>query len=568
MKSRSISDENIKIDVRSLFDFSNVVNQDVTIDFIINSLLLTIMGKLTCNKAIVFLKDEKNNFYIKNAKGFILKNENKIFKLSRKYVRLSYLSNFKNNKDKFIVFLRKNRIQLFLPLLNREKILGYVALSKFNNKKLSDIETNYLKSIVNITASALQQKFDREELRRLNRDLDHKIHQMNTLFDLSKEFAATLQREKLIRLLTLSLMGQLGISKFAIFIKENGVMRPIITRAMDNIDCEFLDNICYIRKPILVSEVKKIAVRKVFKQNKVKAIVPMVSHDEVKGLLLLGEKLSGNLYSQADLEFLYSLSNIAIISLENTRLFIEAIEKQKIEDELQIAKGIQQGLFPRELPKHKNLDISAINIPSKIVGGDYYDVLDMGDEKYALAIADVSGKGIPAALLMASIQSSLHTLIKLNLSPAELVQKINELIYDNTSIDRFITFFLGVIDMKTKTIKYVNAGHNYPIYLKHDGRIYRLEKGGLLLGITRNFDYEDETVTLEKEDLICIFTDGITEARNSELVEFEEERLIKILNESIKLSSEEIKDKIIREVQSFCNGNQTDDITLVLVKIK
>lgn len=568
MKNKKKNQEIIKIDIRSLLEFSKAVNQDVSIEFIMNFLLLTLMGKLICNKAIIFLKEGKNDYKIKNVKGVLLKEENKAFKIKRNYTKLSYVSNLKKNNEKFIGFLRKNGLQLLLPLIYREAVLGYIALSKYKNKKLNDEETNYLKSIINIAASALQQKLDRDELQRLNKELDHKIHQMNTLFDLSKELAATLQKEKIIRLITLSLMGQLGISKFAIFIKENEEMKKIIARSMDNIDCNYLGNICYLKRPILIDEVKNNSHKKVLKKNKIKAVIPMVSQDEVKGFLLLGERLSDKIYSQSELEFLYSLSNIAIISLENARLFAEAIEKQKMEDELIIAKGIQQGLFPKNLPKHKTLDIAAINIPSKIVGGDYYDVIELGDEKFALAIADVSGKGMPAALLMASIQAMFHTLIKLNIPLSELVKKINELIYDNTSTDRFITFFLCVLDLKDKTINYVNAGHNYPILLKRSGKIYRLEKGGMLLGIRKeNSDYVEEKLWLEKGDLICIFTDGITEATNKESIEFTEERLIQILKESRNLKSEEIKNRIISEVQNFGDGLQNDDETLIIVKV-
>lgn len=560
--------EKIKIDLRSLFEFSKVVNQDVSTDFILNFLLLTLMGKLTCNRAIIFLREGNNEYRIKKYKGVDLNDSNDCFKLSKKYSRLSYINNLKTSDKKFLSFLRKNKLQFIAPIIYQNTILGYVALSKLNKKKVKTEETNYLNSIINITASALQQKLNRDELIKLNRELDHKIHQMNTLFELSKEFAATLQRDKLIRLLNLSLMGQLGISKFAVLIKENGEIKPIANRLPHMIDCKLLGDLCYIKKPLLTTEVKNSRHRNFLKENKIQAIVPLISHDEVKGFLLLAEKLNAQSYSQLDLEFLYSLSNIAIISIENTRLLSETIEKQKMEDELQIAKGIQQGLFPKTLPRHKNLDIAAINIPSKIVGGDYYDVFELGDEKFIFAIADVSGKGTPAALLMANIQAMFHTLIKFDISLPELAKRINELLYDNTSTDRFITLFFGMADMKSKILRYVNAGHNYPILLKNNGKVKRLDKGGLMLGVSKeNSFYEEEIVQLDKGDLLCIFTDGITEAVNSNSVEFGERRLIKLLFDSRNLTSMSVLNKIISEVKYFAGENQNDDVTMIVVKV-
>lgn len=568
MKKLNLIQEKTKIDVRSLFEFSKVVNQDVSIEFVINFLLLTLMGKLVCNRAIVFLKNENEEFYIKLTKGVEVKENTPKFKFIKNNLKLFYTSAIKKTKNTFIKYLKRNGIQFVIPLVYRSNVLGYVGLGRFQERRISKEEENYLNSIVNIAASAIQQKSNREELLRLNRELDKKIHQMNTLFDLSKEFASILDKEKLLKLFTLSLMGQIGISRYGIFLKEKGLMKVMSSRLPENIDCEFLNGICNFRKPTLTTNISEPSIRKYLMKIGIQVIVPMTLRDEVRGILLLGEKMNKSDYSDSDLEFLYSLGNVAIISLENTRLFQEAIEKQRMEDELLIAKEIQQGLLPKSVPEHKCLDISAVNISSKIVGGDYYDVIRLTEDSFVFAIADVSGKGTPASLLMASIHAMFHTLIPLGMPLSELVKRMNDLIYDNTLNDRFITFFCGILDVKTKSFKYVNAGHNLPILLKGNGNIVRLDKGGVLLGIAKeNITYEEGFVNLVSGDLLYIFTDGVTEAMNSENVEFGENRLLKILKDYKALPSKEIQNIIIDSIKNYCGENQSDDITMLIVKI-
>ncbi len=566
MKRGDLTEEKTKIDVRSLFEFSKIVNQDVSIEFIINFLILTLMGKLVCTKAMVFLRNENGEFYVKLSKG--LQGKSKKFKLTKNYLKLVNTSKLKGQNGKFVRYLKNSGIKFLIPLIYRDKILGYIGFSRFEDRKINKEEANYLNSIANIAASALQQKLNRDELVNLNRELDKKIHQMNTLFDLSKEFATVLNEENLIKLFTLSLMGQIGISQYGIFFKEKGIMKTVSSRLTENVDCDFLEGICNLKKPELTTQLSNRLIRKKLERIGIQAIVPMTLRDEVRGILLLGEKMNKSAYSDSDLEFLYSLSNIAIISLENSRLLKEAIEKQKMEDDLLIAKEIQQGLIPKLLPQHKDLDLSAINISSKIVGGDYYDIIDLDKRKFVFAIADVSGKGTAASLLMASIHAMFHTLLPLDMPPSELVKRMNNLIFDNTSNDRFITFFYGILDVETKLFTYVNAGHNLPILLKNNDKIIRLDKGGVILGVTKEFiTYEEGNIKLECGDLLYFFTDGVTEAMNAENVEFGEDRLIKILRASKNLSAKEIQNIIVDNLKNYCGENQSDDITMIVAKI-
>ena len=291
------------------------------------------------------------------------------------------------------------------------------------------------------------------------------------------------------------------------------------------------------------------------------AVVPMQIQNQVKGAVLLGEKLRGADYTKGDLEFLYSLANLAIISIENARLFREAIEKQKMEDELAIAREIQQGLLPTTLPKIAGFELAAINITSKQVGGDYYDVLPMHFDEYVLAIGDVSGKGTPAALLMANVQAALRAFAPMGLSLPAATARINDLTCRNTGRDKFITFFWGSLNSATKEFRYVNAGHNPPFLLRADGKIERLELGGIILGLMSTLTpYQEGSVTLASGDVIVMFTDGVSEAMNAQEVDFTEERLEEVLKTIRTKSPSEIIHGIQAALETHTQGTpQSED---------
>ena len=244
------------------------------------------------------------------------------------------------------------------------------------------------------------------------------------------------------------------------------------------------------------------------------------------------------------------------------------LEKQRLEKELQVAREIQRQLLPETCPVIENFELAGINISSREVGGDYYDCIKLSDCKYVITIADVSGKGAPAALLMANLQASLHALVDTDLDITEITYRINNLIYRNTGFDKFITFFFGVLDVKEKTFTTVNAGHNPP-YLFHKDRSFELfEAGGLILGMMPNMRYEFETVSLKAGDLVVMFTDGVSEAMNAEEEEYEDKRIQECVLKSFDCSAEEIMQNLIDSVQEFSKGEpQSDDITILTMKI-
>jgi sigma-B regulation protein RsbU (phosphoserine phosphatase) len=299
--------------------------------------------------------------------------------------------------------------------------------------------------------------------------------------------------------------------------------------------------------------------------------IPTIIKNEIDNIICLGKKLNNSVYTDADIEFLESMVNLSLISIQNSELFKEYLEKQKIENELKIAREIQIAMLPSKIPKIKDYDIAGINLPALQVGGDYYDIIKLTPTKTAIVIADVSGKGTPASLLMANIQSAVHSYLKLyeeiSFDLAKVTEKINELIYENTSSEKFITFFWGILDSENNTFEFINAGHNPPFLLKK-GELIPLTIGGFMIGILdKGVNFEVGKVKLKKNDSIVFYTDGVTEAMNISGEEYGEDRLTDVLKQNINKSSEKILEDIKNSIVHFSKDTaQYDDITLIVLK--
>jgi sigma-B regulation protein RsbU (phosphoserine phosphatase) len=258
------------------------------------------------------------------------------------------------------------------------------------------------------------------------------------------------------------------------------------------------------------------------------------------------------------------------------RLLKESIQKERLERELEIAKEVQQRLFPSQNPRMGQLNVSGICLPARIVSGDYYDFLPLGANELGLAIADICGKGISAALLMSSLHATLRSdvinLWRKNGDGGEkmlsgIVEMLNGQIYEYTSDNKFATFFYAVYDDLNRSLTYCNAGHNPPLYF--DGKNFKqLRTGGTVIGIFADSKYEQETIALNPGDFLIAYTDGITESLNEKGEEFGEDRLIQVIQKNSKLDADQMKSEIVKEVLSWTYAEERqDDMTLVVAKM-
>ncbi|RPI71602.1 MAG: hypothetical protein EHM47_09870, partial [Ignavibacteriales bacterium] len=466
-------------------------------------------------------------------------------------------------------FLKESRLQAFEKINSSDECLGFICLGeKLNQTPYTDDDREFLKTILNISATAIQNSKVIEEVKRVNRKLDSRIQRLSSLFELSKEFGLVNEGAKVSRLLVYSVIGQFLVYKFAVItFDEEGI--KILESKISSQDIEKILNIYELKN--LSSHLNKEDLQKdypeIFKL-KIELIIPMQIQGKTKGLIFLGKRINNKHYTQDDVDFISSVGSLAIISLENQRLFLEAIEKQKIEEELEIARDIQKNLLPQQTPIFTRFDIAAANLSSRQVGGDYYDLITLDEKNFVIAIADVVGKGVPAALLMANLQAFLKVTCKQGMKIQEATGLINDLVSENITDGKFITFCWAVLNNDDVAIEYVNAGHNPPLLIRKK-KILKLEKGGMILGVMKSVPYESEKLNLEKDDVLILFTDGISEAKNTSDEEFSDVRLEQLALELSGLSAPEILTSIKKEVQNFAYGAvQSDDITLMVIKVK
>lgn len=290
---------------------------------------------------------------------------------------------------------------------------------------------------------------------------------------------------------------------------------------------------------------------------------------ETIGVVQVLNKKNG-VFTREDEAFLEAFSDYIAVAIQNAQLYQEALERKKLESEMAVAAEIQRMLLPEKPTELDGYQIYAYQQPSRHIGGDYYDFFLQGD-KLLILVADISGKGIPAALLMANLQATTRNLIETDKSNTEIVQCINRRLYSVTSSDKYATLFWASLDLKTHHLRYICAGHVPPIlFSDRNGSITKRElgRGGIPVGMLPEFQYEEGTARLKPEDLVIICTDGITETQDRQGEMFETERVESIVEKHYHANASDIGQEIIRRVKEFSDdGVYEDDMTLVVLKM-
>ncbi|MBN1996982.1 SpoIIE family protein phosphatase [candidate division KSB1 bacterium] len=564
------------VEIQSLFEMSQVLNSTLNLRTVLNNLLLIPMGRMMIGRGIVLVADTGNGFTVETSKGLPKDLIGKTIYSQVEITEPALLKDMEPEKCSWKPFFQELKLELILPIVSTSRTVGLIGLGqKLGGIPFSINEIEFLSSLSNIAATSLENALMYQRLEKVNRQLDKKVQELNTLFDIGKELNSTLDKAAISNLLIYTIMGEMVVNRCFLLLKNNnqfymaaykGVREDApVLRAFEKPG--FLKLLHALKLPITLESEgldKNIAV---LSEHKIKVAVPLRIQEETKGVVLLGEKINNLNFLTEELEYLSTLCNQAMISLENARLFEEALEKQRMEEELSIARDIQEKLLPSHFPLIDGIDIMGINIPSRQVGGDFFDCFLIDDDHLAVAIADVSGKGVPASLLMSNLQASLRSLVTRHGDISSMIRQINNLIHANTNYDKFITFFYGELDIPEKTFTYVNAGHNYPYLCHRSGTFRTLEKGGILLGMMPNMPYETEKVQLVQGDIILMYTDGVTEAKNVKDKEYEEHRLEDILVKH-RSDTKDLLKKIQQSLAVFTKGApQADDITMLAFKI-
>lgn len=296
-------------------------------------------------------------------------------------------------------------------------------------------------------------------------------------------------------------------------------------------------------------------------------VVPVVDRGELSAVLVLGEKVSGYKYTVEDVNLLATLSNQLAIAITNARLYQEAIEKQKLEEELNVARQIQRNLLPRALPHSPHYELAAFTQPSRQVGGDYYDFFILPDGILGIVIADVSGKGLGAALLVSQIQAILKAEVRHQRAIARAVANTNFFVSEITAAEQFATMVYAEYNPASRVLTYTNAGHNQPMLVRQDGRCERLDRGGLVLGVMPNVTYEVDEVRLDPMDTVFFFTDGLSDLESPSGADFGEDRIQNLVVKHRALPAEQLSRQIVSEATAFSQGDLGfDDLTMVVFR--
>lgn len=553
----------ITIKLDSVIDLSAKLIGLQSEELILNTALLSLMGKLKIVRGVVLVPHKNGETItplIVKGKASDSKGSFLIFK------QFHILRNSKKKEKELIALGYKYCI----PITYQQQIFALIYLGEaLDRSKLQKDEKHYAEIVASVSSVALQNIRNSQSLIEAKNSVEQRNLLLTSMFEMSRDFSTLLPKKHILRMLSYRLMGQLMVSRFLIaLINEKGEKELIVNRFEKNLPEPLIDYFFEYNQAKFIQQSENKEFREIIKELEAKIVSPLIVQGTKKGILVIGKKMSNENFSEENLQFIEVLGNTAMSALENERLFAQELEKKQLEKELQLALDIQRNLLPDWNPKVENFDIVGCSYPSKYVGGDYFDFIPLSSKELLIAIADVSGKGMPAALLMANVQAALKVLTPLHFGLKELVERLNLIVYQNTSHDKFVTFFCGILNTKSANFHYLNAGHNPPILLKKNGQVEHLVEGGIILGISDStFPYTEGDVSIDDGDLLLLYTDGVSEALNVEKEEYGEENLIQTLKAIKDLSSQDILNKISNELKFFSAGtSQYDDITMISIK--
>jgi len=390
--------------------------------------------------------------------------------------------------------------------------------------------------------------------------------ELNSLLEITQAINNNVPEDFLYKIYNFTLRSNLKIKKLALYVLDD----------LWNCKVNFGTEQAFqkVKLPDCFKEVRNICTLRDFEETPFSIfdiVVPVTHKDNTLALVFLGDHQHDGNYGDDSLKFIQALSNIIIVAIENKKLARKQLEQEAFRKELEIASDVQQFLFPEKLPNTEFLNVEASYLPHDVIGGDYYDYIPINKNQFLLCIADVSGKGIPAALMMSNFQASLRTLLRQTPNLRDIIEALNYQVLENAKGEKFITFFACIYDISLKTLVYINSGHNPPILCDRKNGIRLLEEGSTVLGAMHPLPFLNEgfITDLEQFRLFC-YTDGLTETINEAGEEFGMERLMKYFHQDTTRMKDmrTIHNDIIIELDNFKGDNgYHDDITMVSCRV-
>jgi sigma-B regulation protein RsbU (phosphoserine phosphatase) len=542
--------------LEALLESAQLLHSSLNIEDLLRHLLRSVMGRLLVGKALIAV-EEDNAMRVALARGLS---------------RLTAGEKF----DEEIA--RGAGLDLILPIGDLAHPTGFLALGRPLNRKVGDEELEFLRALLGIAANGIENARAHAEANKFNQALDQKVQELKTLLDLVRGLTSNLEPDDVAQLLMLTLAGRWALRRYALMAWKKG--HPVVLRMKgmelgDLADYKrYEEQILKMTEAVRVADMPESDLKTKLHEAQAEILFPIEAGDETTGgIAVLGPRPGKLSYTESDMEFGMGLVAQAAVAFENSWYFREAIERKKVEQELALAASIQQNLFPARLPKMADLELAARNRPARTCGGDYYDALRISGHTHLICVADVSGKGLPASLLMSNMQATMRALLGRIPSLTELATLTNSLLYAATPDNKYVTAILVELDPETGKGRYVNAGHQDCLLMRAGGEVEWIKSTGTPLGlmapdiIELMAPYSEQSFELQPGDLLALFSDGVTEAQDKDENEFGEERLAEFLRPIRKEPAETLVDKVFCEIDRFAgSAPQYDDITLFIIK--
>ncbi|MAL19276.1 MAG: hypothetical protein CL670_03810 [Balneola sp.] len=415
-----------------------------------------------------------------------------------------------------------------------------------------------------------------------NQKLKLAVNELSILNNIASSISSTQSVEEIIDMIVLKCVKHLHVEEGTVSLlvkEEEGEIFHTMIRKQDltqkqvpfHLDNQITGWMLLKQEPLLSNDVINDS-RFTLPDNNDRSIrnmlcVPLIAKGKLIGYLAVFNKKNEKDFEDKDRRLLTIIASQSAQIIENSRLYEEEKEYLLLKEEMKVATRIQNNLLPDSNPEISGYEIAGMNIPAKEVGGDYYDFITLSNSNLGFCVGDVTGKGMPAALLMANLQASLRSQALINLGSRECVSNINKLLHRNTDPSKFATLFYGVLDPANHEIHYCNAGHDQPLIFRGKKLFSSLEATGMLLGVLGEAEYESEKLSLLPNDTVVIYTDGITEAMNKDYEQFGLERTINVVEKNYSESASFILKEIYDQVKLHSDGfKQSDDITIMVIK--
>jgi sigma-B regulation protein RsbU (phosphoserine phosphatase) len=568
----------------SLLDLTTTLNSAMSREEILDAALLIVMGEMQAGRGCLLVRDADGAYDLRASRGLPAGAP------ARVEVEVAAEGVALRGGGSADGVLSSLGLEVLCPIVRfhesqgpeasggpAARVLALIGLGpRADGRGYGPEETSFLRSVAACAATPIENGLIYHELKSVNQRLSVKVYQLHTLFDISRELTSSFDEEGIKNLVTSTLMGHLLVSRCALYLSvpggglavahERGLRGEHDASAVPEAGARPV--LEALSKPRPVGELPAGALRDRLQRARMALVVPVTVGARTDGFLAVGERVGRGAFTDEDRDFALTLARQAGAALETVRLHRVDLEKQRRDREMQIAREIQRSLFPPDRPVIAGFEVAAQSLPCYEVGGDYYDMIPLGGDRWALAVADVSGKGAPASILMASVHASLRALAG-SASPDELMCRLNRFLFESTQANKYVTLFYGELDAPRHRLAYVNAGHVPPFWLGGAGPGERLGTGGPVLGLLEDARYDVAEIELAPGEVVAMVTDGATEALSPDDEEFGDERLYDLLAGAAETGegAEGLVRRVSETIREWAGpAGCTDDLTMMVLK--